>query len=105
MESEAAFRFVETLAAYLSTDPLTSEWLLPLEPMLAPSYRSRFDVSPDDAVRFLVYDDSFPEGRGWLSPGDFYTRSRGVAERLAYRGWIGTSTDEDDLPTGAELAW
>jgi len=101
--TEAQRQFVDQLAVYVAADPLTLEWLSPLEAMKATCYQCRFDAHEEGVARFLVYDDAFSGGQQWLTCCEFYSRSRKVATDLWRRGWIGTPVEEEDdaLPTGA----
>lgn len=89
--------FVSELETYL--DPLTSIWLRPLEPLLDISYQFRFRIS-NKTPQYLVYDDHFIAGQSWLTPYEFYVRSRRVAENLKHRECSQVGEVEEDCPTG-----
>jgi hypothetical protein len=101
--------FIDALNWYLDDDPNTSQWLLPLEPLLHQSYSHRFRAS-DGVVYFQVYDNVFQGGSTWLTPFEFYERSKQIANEYIRRGYFRNlsgepqtgSLDHDayDVPTG-----
>lgn len=90
--------FVDNLRLYLEGDVNTSQWLLPLEPLMHPSYAHRFR-SFNDAVRFLVYDDTRRGGEKWVTALEFYERSRAIANDYIRRGYY-QDLNHADVPTG-----
>ena len=81
-------KFVESLRDLLSFDALTYQWLMPLDPLLNQSYQRRFRMSSKDAPQYLVFDHTFYNGQSWLTPDEFYLRSRMKAEDLAQLGYL-----------------
>ena len=92
-------KFVESLRDLLAFDALTSQWLMPLDPLLNHCYHSRFRMSPESVARYLVFDGAFPDGQSWQTPDEFYLRSRTKAEHLAQLGYF-CNHHEADAPTG-----
>ena len=94
--TEAQKKFVETLRELIRFDALTSEWLMPLEPLLNVSYERRFCFGGQlqNYVYYMVYTDMNEQ---WLTPEEFYQRSRLIAENLLSRGWLNESSI---VPTG-----
>ena len=90
--------FIDNLRLYLEKDANTSQWLLPLEPLMHSSYAHRFR-SFNDAVLFMVYDDTFRGEGKWMTALEFYERSRAIANDYICRGYYQDLNDAD-VPTG-----
>lgn len=80
-------------------DALTSQWLMPLDPLLNQCYNSRFRIS-SEVTHYLVFDDAFRNGHAWQTPDEFYLRSRMKAEDLARHGYFCNHHLVVDVPTG-----
>lgn len=54
---------------------------------------------------YLVYDDDYTGGEAWVSPLEFYNRSKRIVYDLIWRGYFDNEYDENnengDIPTGA----
>tara|TARA_A100001015_G_C14715101_1_gene603663 strand:- start:316 stop:594 length:279 start_codon:yes stop_codon:yes gene_type:complete len=87
--------FVDELRLLLNDDPTTSQWLLPLEPLLNISYAQRFCVA-NNTCYYLVYDDAFNGGEKWMTADEFYLRSKVIVEKYVRRGYY----EAPDIPTG-----
>lgn len=94
----AAQMFIDALQRYLDDDPITSQWLLPLEPLLHMSYESRFRLVGGVSY-YLVYDDAFDRGAAWVSVDEFYARSKSIADEYIRRGYFENLVVKD-MPTG-----
>ena len=80
--TDAQKKFVDALRELLASDPLTSRWLMPLDPLLSPTFQSRFLLSLEGVSRYLVIDRTFDNGEAWLTPSEFRDRSRMRVEQL-----------------------
>ena len=90
--------FVDRLRLYLDEDANTSQWLLPLEPLLHSSYAHRF-VFFNDTVNYIVYDDAFQGGERWMTATEFYERSRAIAMEYISLDYY-QDLNSTDVPTG-----
>jgi hypothetical protein len=90
--------FIDNLTTYLEGDVNTSQWLLPLEPLMHSSYAHRFR-SFNGAVRFLVYDDTLREEEKWMTALEFYERSIAIVNDYIRRGYY-EDLNHADVPTG-----
>ena len=96
--ADAPNKFVEELSERL--DPLTSLWLLPLDPLLSVSYRHRFRTSDQKPPEYLVYDAMFVQGQRWMTAFEFYARSRDIACALRHHLAPPEGASSDCDPTG-----
>lgn len=92
-------KFVESLRELLEFDALTFQWLMPLDPMLNQSYQRRFRMSSQNVPQYLVFDRTFCNGESWLTPNEFYIRSKIKAKDLTQLGYLGGDIFAD-APTG-----
>ena len=95
--TDAQKKFLETLRDLLRFDALTSEWLMPLEPLLNVSYERRFCFGGQlrNTVYYMVYTEMNEQ---WLTPEEYYQRARLIAEDLVSRGWL--NEPSTIVPTG-----
>ena len=91
----AAQVFIDNLRLYLKEDANTSQWLLPLEPLLHSSYAHRFLFFND-----TVYYNAFRGGgEKWMTAIEFYERSRAIVNEFISQGYY-TDLNNTDVPTG-----
>lgn len=92
---DAASQFVRSLHTLLEGDPLTASYLLPLDSLTSSSYRERFRMRGEPQYVVREHDTET-----WMTPLEFYVRSRRSAIQLSKYVPSEVIRGSVDVPTG-----